>query len=53
MKGYEEEDKLSECQECAKVLKENEDIIETEFEDEIYNFCSEECAEKFERKHKK
>ena len=46
MKGYEAEDS-GVCHRCKKVLA-KEDVIEVEgYDGEIYHFCSERCAEKF------
>jgi len=36
------------CRKCGKVL--DDDFIETEIDDEIYRFCSDECAEKYMKK---
>jgi len=51
MQGYEEGSKMSYCQNCAKVLK--QEIVEEEFDDERYRFCSTHCATSFEKKRKK
>ncbi len=51
MKGYEEGAKMAVCSYCHKVLR--EDIVEEDFDDETYRFCSEECASKFEMKRLK
>ena len=48
MKGYDEGEKIAECCTCGKVLK--KDIVEGEFNDEIYRFCSNECASNYEDK---
>ena len=49
MKGYEEEEKLSECGQCNKVLENN--VVEREFNDELLRFCSSECASEYEKNH--
>ena len=48
MKGYEEGSKMAECCNCGKVLK--KDIVEEEFNDEVYRFCSEDCADLYEKR---
>ncbi len=52
MKGYEEEEKTAECQNCGALLI-NENIVEEELGDEVYRFCSSECASEFETKKQK
>ena len=49
MKGYEEENSMAECANCNKIL--TDDVVEQEIEGELHRFCSEECAQKFEKKH--
>ena len=51
MKGYKEAN-LAECNTCGRVLENEENVVEIEFDDETYRFCSERCAEKFRRKNK-
>src|SRR3989338_6714849 len=53
MKGYIEGAKAAKCVACGIVLKDENDIVELEHNDETYRFCSEKCAEKFEKKWKK
>lgn len=53
MQGYYDDDRASKCALCEKVLKDPEHVIELEIEDETFRFCSEECAEKFQKKYKK
>ena len=48
MKGYDEEEKLSECCNCGKVLV-KEEVVEEEFDGVVYRFCSPECASEFEK----
>lgn len=48
MKGYNEGAKSAKCVACGKVLI--RDIIELEHNDQVYRFCSSECAEKFQKK---
>mgnify|MGYP001323913226 CR=1 FL=1 len=50
MQGYDEEDKLSECSYCGTILEDN--IVEEKFDEELYRFCSRECATNYESKHK-
>lgn len=47
MQGYDEETNPSECATCGKIL--GKDFIEEQIKEETYRFCSEECANKFER----
>ena len=49
MKGYEEEEKLSGCGKCGKVLE--SEVVEREFGGELVRFCSSECADEYERSH--
>ncbi len=49
MEGYLEEG-LAKCETCGKVLKEPEETVELEIDDEIHRFCSEKCAEEYKRK---
>ncbi len=51
MKGYDGDNFMAKCATCGKILE--EDFIEEEFDDTTYCFCSEECANKFEKKRKK
>lgn len=51
MKGYEEDSLMTKCVNCGAILE--EDIIEEEFDGDVYRFCSEDCATEFERKRKK
>ena len=46
MQGY-ENDNLAECSQCKKVLE--DDIVEKEFDGDLYRFCSEKCADDFEK----
>ena len=52
MKGYEEEEKTTNCKNCGALLV-NENIVEEEINDEVYRFCSSECASEFEQKKRK
>ena len=52
MKGYDEEEKTAECQSCGALLI-NENIVEEEIGDQMYRFCSSECATEFEAKKAK
>jgi len=47
MQGYEEEKNPAECAYCGKILK--KEIVEREIDGEIYMFCSDIHADKFER----
>ena len=51
MKGYQEDGKMANCQNCKKVLE--AEVVERDYEGETYRFCSEECATKFDEKRKK
>lgn len=48
MKGYESDADAAFCDTCKKIL--TRDHIEKEINSEVYSFCSDECAEEFERK---
>ena len=48
MKGYESESDAAFCDTCKKILTRTH--VEKEINAEVYSFCSEECAENFERK---
>ena len=52
MMGYEEGEKIAECQNCGALLV-NESVVEEEFDGEIYRFCSSKCASEFEAKKQK
>ncbi len=47
MKGYDEDSNPAECANCEKVLEEH--FVEKQISEETYRFCSDECADKFER----
>ena len=49
MKGYEEDANPSQCSNCGKVLTSGE-FVEENIEGDMYRFCSEGCASKFELK---
>ncbi|MBT4334826.1 hypothetical protein HOD61_03380 [archaeon] len=49
MKGYDEETNPSECANCHDLLEDDE-VHEVIISGTEYRFCSETCAEKFERK---
>lgn len=48
MKGYIEGAKSAKCVACGKVLAKN--VVELEHNDQVYRFCSSDCAEKFKKK---
>ncbi len=50
MRGYESDADMAYCDNCKQILGRSH--IEKEFDGEVYTFCSEECAEQFERKRK-
>ena len=51
MEGAEGRGQLAKCDECGKILgQDKEDIVEREFDGELFFFCSERCAEEFARK---
>lgn len=51
MKGYQEGEKMAKCALCKKPLE--RDIIEKDFDEETYRFCSQHCLDEFEKKWKK
>lgn len=50
MQGYEEGEKMAKCSLCKKPLGKN--IVEKEYNGEIYRFCSEHCADEFDKQFK-
>ena len=50
MQGYEKGEKLTTCSECRKPLE--RDVIEEDFDGELFRFCSARCASYFEKKKK-
>lgn len=48
IKGFEEDEKAVKCAKCGKLL--GIKFVEIEINGELYNFCSEGCAENFEVK---
>jgi len=48
MQGYEEGEKVAICQNCGKTL--DDDIVEEEFDNQVYRFCSSTCASAYENK---
>jgi len=54
MEGEEKETQEGVCEECGNVLAdESSEVKEEKIGEQIHFFCSDECAEKFRRKHKK
>ena len=51
MEGAEGDGQGAKCRKCGKLLL--DDFIEKKIGKDIHRFCSEECAEKYEEKHKK
>ncbi|MBI2151112.1 hypothetical protein HYU21_00070 [Candidatus Woesearchaeota archaeon] len=47
IKGYSEEEEVSECAECGGAVKEEKKVTK-EIEGETFTFCSNECAKDFE-----
>jgi hypothetical protein len=47
MEGYEDDVKEVKCQKCGKPLVSGEQVIEREWNDMIYRFCSEKCASSY------
>ena len=50
MRGYEQEG-LSICRVCKKIIDDFDDIVEVEFEGKTIVLCSEKCAGRFRKKH--
>ena len=48
MKGYKDKNSAT-CAVCGRVLKDADETIEIDMDDETYRFCSERCAEKFKK----
>ena len=54
MEGYEKGEKLAKCKTCRKVISDDPDeVIEEEYNNQIYRFCSQKCVDAFNRKHSK
>ncbi|MBI4158809.1 hypothetical protein HY500_00955 [Candidatus Woesearchaeota archaeon] len=54
MEGYKEGEKIAKCSTCKQVLSDDpENIIEEEVDGDTYRFCSEKCAEIFNKKQSK
>ena len=53
MEGAEDDGQGAKCRKCGKVLIGPDSIVEREIDGEVYRFCSEECAEKFEKEYRK
>lgn len=49
MKGYEDGINETTCSNCNKLIS-GTDFIEEELEGKLYQFCSRECADRFELK---
>lgn len=45
MQGYEQGEKAAVCANCGRVL--DEDFVEQEFHEEMYRFCSGDCANEY------
>lgn len=50
MRGYEEEG-VSICPTCKKVIDDFDDIVELEHEGETLSLCSHKCAGRFRKRH--
>lgn len=48
MKGYKDRNTAT-CSMCGKVLRNADETIEIDMNDETYRFCSERCAERFKK----
>mgnify|MGYP001586791383 CR=1 FL=1 len=54
MEGYKEGAKIVKCSTCKQVLSDDpDDIIEEEINGDTYRFCSEKCAEVYNKKQSK
>ena len=51
MQGYKEGEKMAICQNCKKVL--DKEVVEDEFDGDVFRFCCSECATAYEEKRKK
>jgi YHS domain-containing protein len=51
MEGFEGDGRQIACAECKRIIIDPDDAIETEINNEMYLFCSEECYAKFKAKH--
>ena len=50
MEGADEDGQNAKCRNCGKVLIRENNIVEKSINNELYRFCSEECADEFEKK---
>ena len=51
MKGAEMDGQSAKCRKCGRILIKREEIVERNIDDKDIWFCSEECAEKYEKEH--
>jgi len=51
MEGAHDDGQGAKCRRCGKVLM--DDFIERKVDNEIYRFCSDECADKYEEEKEK
>jgi hypothetical protein len=47
MEGYDKDIKEAKCAGCGKALIDEETVVETEYKDNVYRFCSEKCAKAY------
>jgi endogenous inhibitor of DNA gyrase (YacG/DUF329 family) len=50
LEGYSDDVKEVKCANCGKALFDEETVVEREFNDKIYRFCSEKCAKAYDFK---
>lgn len=50
MEGAHDDGQGAKCRKCGKIL--TDDFVEREIGNEIYRFCSDECAEEYIKEHR-
>ncbi len=51
MKGAEMDGQNAKCRKCGRILLKRKEIVEREVEEKVLWFCSEDCADKYEKEH--
>ena len=51
MRGADMDGQSAKCRKCGRMLIKKEEIVERNIDDKDIWFCSEECAEKYEKEH--
>lgn len=48
LRGYAEDEEVTECAECGKAIEREDKRVSKEINNETYTFCSKDCAKDFE-----